>query len=123
MGSYIGKADHTYSLIMRLHHNVVKTAVRTISLAYSRITFAHIASKLLLDSPEDAEFIVAKVSSCSPCALVHTGVTVIHSNVLITSITTCSTYGKQDVVTYFLERKHTCDDCNQGCSSDIKKIQ
>ena len=47
---------------MRLHHNVVKTAVRTISLAYSRITFAHIASKLLLDSPEDAEFIVAKVS-------------------------------------------------------------
>jgi 26S proteasome regulatory subunit N3 len=47
---------------MRLHHNVVKTAVRTISLAYSKITFADIAKKLLLDSPEDAEFIVAKVS-------------------------------------------------------------
>jgi PCI domain len=55
------QADHTYTLIMRLHHNVVKTAVRTISLAYSRITFADIARKLLLDSPEDAEFIVAKV--------------------------------------------------------------
>ena len=55
--------DHTYTLIMRLHHNVVKTAVRTISLAYSKITFADIAQKLLLDSPEDAEFIVAKVSS------------------------------------------------------------
>lgn len=54
------QADHTYSLIMRLHHNVVKTAVRTISLAYSKITFADIAKKLLLDSPEDAEFIVAK---------------------------------------------------------------
>merc|ERR1711970_453621 len=40
--------------------NVVKTAVRTISLAYSKITFADIAQKLLLDSPEDAEFIVAK---------------------------------------------------------------
>jgi len=53
-------ADCTLSLIMRLHHNVVKTAVRTISLAYSRITFKDIASKLLLDSPEDAEFIVAK---------------------------------------------------------------
>jgi len=52
--------DHTYTLIMRLHHNVVKTAVRTISLAYSKITFADIAQKLLLDSPEDAEFIVAK---------------------------------------------------------------
>merc|ERR1712080_179303 len=32
------QADFTYSLIVRLHHNVVKTAVRTISLAYSRIT-------------------------------------------------------------------------------------
>jgi len=53
-------ADHTYSLIVRLHHNVVKTAVRTISLAYSRITFADIAAKLLLESPEDAEYIVAK---------------------------------------------------------------
>ena len=30
-------------------------------MAYSRITFADIAKKLLLDSPEDAEFIVAKV--------------------------------------------------------------
>jgi len=54
------QADHTYSLIQRLHHNVVKTAVRTISLAYSRITFADIAAKLLLDSPDDAEYIVAK---------------------------------------------------------------
>merc|ERR1712029_526018 len=53
-------SDHTYTLIIRLHHNVVKTAVRTISLAYSKITFADIAQKLLLDSPEDAEFIVAK---------------------------------------------------------------
>jgi len=53
-------SDCTLSLIMRLHHNVVKTAVRTISLAYSRITFKDIATKLLLDSSEDAEFIVAK---------------------------------------------------------------
>jgi len=53
-------ADHTYTLITRLHHNVIKTAVKTISLAYSKITFADIAQKLMLDSPEDAEFIVAK---------------------------------------------------------------
>jgi 26S proteasome regulatory subunit N3 len=39
---------------------VVKTAVRTISLAYSKIIFADIAAKLLLDSSEDAKFIVAK---------------------------------------------------------------
>ena len=34
--------------------------VRTISLAYSRITFADIAAKLKVDSSEDAEHIVAK---------------------------------------------------------------
>lgn len=33
-----------------------------ISLSYSRISLADIALKLQLDSPEDAEFIVAKVS-------------------------------------------------------------
>ena len=54
------EADHTYTLILRLHHNVVKTAVRTISLAYTRITFADIAKKLILVSPENAEYIVAK---------------------------------------------------------------
>ena len=35
--------------------------MRTISLAYSRITFADIAKKLRVDSSEDAEHIVAKV--------------------------------------------------------------
>ena len=61
------QADFTYSLIVRLHHNVVKTAVRTISLAYSRITFADIAAKLQLDSSEDAEHIVAKVGRRRAC--------------------------------------------------------
>lgn len=36
-----------------------------ISLSYSRISLADIAQKLQLDSPEDAEFIVAKVTSDS----------------------------------------------------------
>jgi 26S proteasome regulatory subunit N3 len=52
--------DHTYTLIMRLHRNVVKTAVRMMALAYSRIPLSDVAVKLMLDSPEDAEFIVAK---------------------------------------------------------------
>lgn len=34
-----------------------------ISLSYSRISLADIAQKLQLDSPEDAEFIVAKVAA------------------------------------------------------------
>ncbi|XP_010084066.1 PREDICTED: 26S proteasome non-ATPase regulatory subunit 3, partial [Pterocles gutturalis] len=54
------QADGTYTLIIRLRHNVIKTGVRMISLSYSRISLADIAHKLQLDSPEDAEFIVAK---------------------------------------------------------------
>jgi len=52
--------DHTYTLIIRLRHNVIKTAIRSIGLSYSRISPADIAKKLILDSAEDAEFIVSK---------------------------------------------------------------
>lgn len=52
--------DHSYTLIIRLRHNVIKTAIRSIGLSYSRISPDHIAKKLGLDSAEDAEFIVAK---------------------------------------------------------------
>jgi len=54
------KADRTLTLILRLRHNVIKTGVRRMSLAYSRISLADIADHLALDGPEDAEFIVAK---------------------------------------------------------------
>lgn len=53
-------ADSTGSLILRLRHNVIKTALRTISLAYSRISLRDVSAKLHLDSEEDAEYIVAK---------------------------------------------------------------
>ncbi|KAJ5077330.1 26s proteasome non-atpase regulatory subunit 3 [Anaeramoeba ignava] len=52
--------DGTYSLIMRLKHNVIKTGLKKICVSYSRISFADIASKLHLDSENDAEFICAK---------------------------------------------------------------
>ena len=55
------KADRTFTLILRLHHNVIKTAIRRISLAYSRISLADVAAKLNLESPKDAEYIIAKV--------------------------------------------------------------
>ncbi|XP_067006829.1 probable 26S proteasome non-ATPase regulatory subunit 3 [Anabrus simplex] len=54
------RSDHTFTLILRLRHNVIKTAIRSVGLSYSRIAPADIARKLGLDSPEDAEFIVAK---------------------------------------------------------------
>lgn len=54
------RQDHTFTLIIRLRHNVIKTAIRSIGLSYSRISPADIAKKLGIDSKEDAEFIVAK---------------------------------------------------------------
>lgn len=54
------QADHTYTLIIRLRHNVIKTGVRMINMSYSRIALADIAGKLVLGSPEDAEYIAAK---------------------------------------------------------------
>ncbi|KAK9870438.1 hypothetical protein WA026_008006 [Henosepilachna vigintioctopunctata] len=54
------RLDHTFTLILRLRHNVIKTAIRSIGLSYSRISPQDIAKKLGLDSAEDAEFIVAK---------------------------------------------------------------
>lgn len=64
------KSDGTYSLISRLRQNVIKAGLRKIWLSYSRISFADIALKLHLDSPEDAEFLCAKVRGgvrgCSP---------------------------------------------------------
>jgi 26S proteasome regulatory subunit N3 len=54
------RQDHTFTLIIRLRHNVIKTAIRSIGLSYSRISPADIAKKLGIDSPEDSEFIVAK---------------------------------------------------------------
>lgn len=48
------------TLILRLRHNVIKTGIRRISIAYSKVSLSDIAEQLALDSPEDAEFIVAK---------------------------------------------------------------
>ena len=59
-------AEGTYSLIVRLRHNVIKAGVRMINQSYSRISLADIAEKLQLGSPEDVEFIVAKVKITLP---------------------------------------------------------
>ena len=58
--------ERTYTLIVRLRHNVIKTGIRMISLSYSRISLEDIAEKLKLDSAIDAEYIVAKVRKSKP---------------------------------------------------------
>uniref|UniRef100_A0A0G4GMB0 PCI domain-containing protein n=1 Tax=Chromera velia CCMP2878 TaxID=1169474 RepID=A0A0G4GMB0_9ALVE len=54
------EADKTLSLIGRLHHNVIKTGLRTLNVSYSRIGLADVAKKLSLESAADAEGIVSK---------------------------------------------------------------
>lgn len=54
------KRDGTWSLIARLRHNVIKAGLRKIAVSYSCISFADIAAKLQLGTPEDAEFLAAK---------------------------------------------------------------
>lgn len=53
-------ADKTANLIVRLRRNVIRTGLRRLSLAYSRISLADVAEKLGLASAEDAECIVSK---------------------------------------------------------------
>ena len=52
--------DGTQTLVVRLRHNVIKTGLRKINLAYAKIGFQDICDKLRLDSVKDAEYIVAK---------------------------------------------------------------
>ncbi|EKD16163.1 uncharacterized protein L3040_009602 [Drepanopeziza brunnea f. sp. 'multigermtubi'] len=54
------RRDGTYTLILRLRQNVIKTGIRMMSLSYSRISLRDICIRLKLDSEESAEYIVAK---------------------------------------------------------------
>jgi 26S proteasome regulatory subunit N3 len=52
--------DGTYTLILRLRQNVIRTGIRRLSLSYSRISLRDICIRLGLESEESAEYIVAK---------------------------------------------------------------
>lgn len=54
------RKDGTFTLILRLRQNVIKTGIRMMSLSYSRISLRDICLRLGLDSEESAEYIVAK---------------------------------------------------------------
>merc|ERR1711979_45749 len=58
--SALFKKDKTLTLINRLRYNVIKTGLRSINVAYSRISLQDIATKLGLETPQDAAGVVAK---------------------------------------------------------------
>jgi 26S proteasome regulatory subunit N3 len=56
----IFRKDGTYTLVLRLRQNVIRTGIRRLSLSYSRISLRDICIRLGLESEESAEYIVAK---------------------------------------------------------------
>lgn len=54
------KHDRTLSLILRMRHHVIKTGLRRICQAYSRITIRDVAQKLSMDNIADAEYTLVK---------------------------------------------------------------
>ena len=54
------RRDGTYTLILRLRQNVIKTGIRMMSLSYAKISLRDICLRLSLSSEETAEYIVAK---------------------------------------------------------------
>ena len=52
--------DHTLSLIIRIRQHVIKTGLRRVCQAYSRVSIEDVCVKLALENPEDAEYIVSK---------------------------------------------------------------
>ncbi|KAK3579272.1 hypothetical protein CHS0354_033350 [Potamilus streckersoni] len=99
------QAEGTYTLIIRLRHNVIKAGVRRINLSYSRISLMDIAQKLALDSPEDAEYIVAKA--------IRDGVieaTIDHEKGYVQSKETSDIYATQEPMSAFHQRITFCLD-------------
>ena len=54
------RQDNTYTLVLRLRQNVIRTGIRMMSLSYAKISLRDMCLRLGLDSEESAEYIVAK---------------------------------------------------------------
>lgn len=97
--------EGTMTLINRLRHNVIKTGIKSVALSYSRISLADVAEKLQLDSPEDAEYIIAKA--------IHDGVieaTIDHEKGYMQSNDSANVYGTNEPLKAYHERIRFCLD-------------
>lgn len=99
------EADNTYTLIIRLRHNVIKTGVRMINVSYSRISLVDIAQKLQLDSPEDGEYIIAKAIRDSVIEA-----TINHAKGYMQSKDNIDIYSTREPQAAFHQRIHFCLD-------------
>ncbi|CAD2101954.1 26S proteasome regulatory subunit RPN3, putative [Plasmodium vinckei brucechwatti] len=95
--------DGVYLLIKRIHHNVIKTALRIINLSYSRISIADIGKKIGVESPMDIVGITAKA--------IHDGVigaTIDYDNLYVESKPNTDIYITGDPMKAFHKRIAFC---------------
>lgn len=103
--STLFRRDGTYTLVLRLRQNVIKTGIRMMSLSYARISLRDICLKLDLESEESAEYIVAKA--------IRDGVieaTLDHENAFMKSKEVGDIYATREPGEAFHERIRACLD-------------
>lgn len=103
--SALFRRDGTYTLVLRLRQNVIKTGIRMMSLSYARISLRDICLKLDLESEESAEYIVAKA--------IRDGVieaTLDHENAFMKSKEVGDIYATREPGEAFHERIRACLD-------------
>ncbi|KAK4982532.1 26S proteasome non-ATPase regulatory subunit [Elasticomyces elasticus] len=104
------RKDGTYTLILRLRQNVIKTGVRMLSLSYSRISLRDICLRLHIPSEESAEYIIARA--------IRDGVieaTLSHENGYLESKLAADTYATREPSEAFHERIKACLGIHDEC--------
>lgn len=96
--------DKTYSLILRVRQNVIKMGLARIGHAYQRISIRDVATKLSLDHPEDAEYIVAKAIADGSLRAV-----IDHENGHVVAIEAEDVYATTEPLTDMRKRINICN--------------
>lgn len=96
--------DRTYSLILRVRQNVIKMGLARIGHAYQRISIRDVATKLSLDHPEDAEYIVAKAIADGALRAV-----IDHESGHVVAVAAEDVYATTEPITDMRKRINTCN--------------
>jgi 26S proteasome regulatory subunit N3 len=106
----IFRKDGTYTLVLRLRQNVIRTGIRRLSLSYSRISLRDICIRLGLESEESAEYIVAKA--------IRDGViegSINHEKGFMATKQACDIYATREPAEAFHERIKACLALHDEC--------
>lgn len=108
--SSVFRRDGTFTLVRRLRQNVIRTGVRMLSLAYSRITLRDICIRLGIESEQSAEYIVAKA--------IRDGVieaTINHEKGYMETKRAGDVYATREPAEAFHDRIHACLQLHDEC--------